>query len=189
MVETRNLRGRVLLGLMASLGGCIASQGDDDGDEGSRLECALDVRTSGAVEAQLSDVEGCSDGSYVGSTPDSEPEVEQSIGASVKDSDAITSVEVTMFEAFGEAGSGIPAVVRLQTSDLRVWATPMATCSADYVSEPCSSDDVASGRQYTVTDVRCTEGAKSPTGDAIEIEALSITSRCLAPSTFSLPDA
>ena len=57
----------------------------------------------------------------------------------------------------------------------------MDACAADYVSEPCSSDDVASGRKYTVTAVSCTEGAQNASRDPIVIESLSVTSRCEAP--------
>lgn len=163
--------------LLAALSGCIDTSRDGFV---APNDCGLNLRTTGAVEGSVYEVDGCSHGRTSFAAEEGMGEVEITMGATPVANRPFAHVELAFYEELGEAGDGTAVTVLLRIDETRQWQTPDGACVADYESEACSTDDLEDGVRYLVTAIDCAEPAESDTEEPVTIAELSFTSSCMA---------
>jgi len=164
------------LGLVLGLSGCIIDV--DDGRGWRALhECSVDVRTSGAYDARITAVDGCTVSLTSFTSPDAAPDLERDIGVFPKDDVPFGRLFATLYVPLEDEGQGIEVTITA-ISDGMSWATPAGACTANYISKACMRLDGTPGRQYTIRDVQCSDPATAEGEQDLVIEDFELTSSC-----------
>jgi hypothetical protein len=156
--------------------GCATTDRGDDFV--SHSECSLTLRTSGAVEGGVNQVEGCTHSRTSFAGENGLEDIQITMGVLPRDSRPYFHVELAFYELLGEAGEGTPVEVLLRVDEDRLWQTPQGACVADYESEACDSEEVDDGVRYLVSAVDCVDPAERESEEPIAIDQLSLRSSC-----------
>jgi hypothetical protein len=164
------------LGLVIGLSGCIIDLDDRSGWR-AQHECSVDARTSGAYDARITAVEGCTAGLTSFTSPAAAPELDRDIGVFPKDDAPFGRLFVTLYVPLEDEGEGIEVMITAIRDGVS-WTTPAGACTANYISNTCNSLEGTPGRQYTIQDVHCSAPATAEGEQDLVIEDFELTSSC-----------